>query len=227
MSKILNTVKLVAACVFAALSLASTDTLAYTSSCPDNGSGPLNGCSLPGVVDGSYPFFDTVVSVSYNEKKDGAFDIKTNALKGSVGNWLALGDTTSYLIEKPKYSLKATVDGGIATGKLNIGGKIDGQKFKVTADLDGQWNSSIDGTLWGFNTTNIVCSDLINSLTGGCTTDEVVYLNLLEAIGPETGFNKISTAGRALTSVPVPAAAWLFGSGLIGLAGIARRRWSA
>ncbi len=80
--------------------------------------------------------------------------------------------------------------------------------------------------LWGFNTTNIVCSDLINTLTGGCTTDEVVYLNLLEAIGPDTGFDRISTAGRALTSVPVPAAAWLFGSGLIGLAGMARR-WNA
>jgi hypothetical protein len=28
----------------------------------------------------------------------------------------------------------------------------------------------------------------------------------------------------ALSSVPVPAAAWLFGSGLVGIAGFARRR---
>jgi hypothetical protein len=31
-------------------------------------------------------------------------------------------------------------------------------------------------------------------------------------------------SGVAINSVPVPAAAWLFGSGLIGLAGAARRK---
>jgi hypothetical protein len=62
----------------------------------------------------------------------------------------------------------------------------------------GDWNASGDGNLWGFNTTNIVCSDLINTRTGGCTTANVVFLNLLEAIGPETGIDKISTAGLSL-----------------------------
>ena len=59
---------------------------------------------------------------------------------------------------------------------------------------------------------------------GGCTTNEVIYLNLLEAIGPDAGARKIKTAGIAVTSVPLPAAAWLFGSGLLGLIAMARRR---
>jgi uncharacterized membrane protein YdfJ with MMPL/SSD domain len=36
----------------------------------------------------------------------------------------------------------------------------------------------------------------------------------------------ISEAAFEVTAVPVPAAAWLFGSGLLGLAGIARKKTS-
>ena len=68
-------------------------------------------------------------------------------------------------------------------------------------------------------------------------------VDLLDALGlPAGGFtyvafsletsagNVISTdllaerAGRGLSEVPVPAAAWLFGSGLLGLMGVARRK---
>jgi hypothetical protein len=35
---------------------------------------------------------------------------------------------------------------------------------------------------------------------------------------------KYKTTGLAVTSVPVPATAWLFGSGLLGLVGVARRK---
>jgi len=37
----------------------------------------------------------------------------------------------------------------------------------------------------------------------------------------------VGTVGAATAAVPVPAAVWLFGSGLLGLAGVARRRKSA
>ncbi|MBI5042207.1 MAG: VPLPA-CTERM sorting domain-containing protein, partial [Gammaproteobacteria bacterium] len=36
--------------------------------------------------------------------------------------------------------------------------------------------------------------------------------------------DKINLSGSATSAVPVPAAAWLFASGLLGLVGVARRR---
>jgi hypothetical protein len=46
----------------------------------------------------------------------------------------------------------------------------------------------------------------------------------MAAGGPFGGFNAGFNANMAPAVVPVPAAAWLFGSGLLGLVGIARRR---
>jgi hypothetical protein len=41
--------------------------------------------------------------------------------------------------------------------------------------------------------------------------------------GPFIGYNA-NFDMTTLTVVPIPAAAWLFGSGLLGLVGVARRR---
>jgi hypothetical protein len=230
-----QTKSIAVACVMGVLALGSSSSFAYTTGCPDGGAYPLNGCALPGTAEGSFPYFDNVVAVTSKAKIDKnteevqSFAIKAKQYGGSVDNHLVVDSDTNYLIEKPKFNLKVNfLSETEVEGKLKISGKIDsdgdgkGEKFTVTADLEGPVDSSEDGTLWGFDTMNIVCSDLINTLTGGCTTNEVVYLNLLEAIGPEFGTN-ISTAGRALTSVPVPAAAWLFGSGLLGLIAVSRR----
>lgn len=45
--------------------------------------------------------------------------------------------------------------------------------------------------------------------------------------GPISGYNFSFNASLAPTVIPVPAAVWLFGSGLLGLLGIARRRVSS
>ena len=45
--------------------------------------------------------------------------------------------------------------------------------------------------------------------------------------GPFAGFNANFNANLAPVAVPVPAAAWLFGSGLMGLAAVARRKKKA
>jgi len=39
-----------------------------------------------------------------------------------------------------------------------------------------------------------------------------------------TGANVIEVDVQVVPAVPVPAAVWLFGSGLLGLVGVARRR---
>jgi hypothetical protein len=217
------------------LALGSTGSYAYTIDCPDGGAGPMNGCTLPDTTPGSYPYFNNVVAVKSKFKEDKSgfvknFTISAKQYKGSIDNNLVVSDTMSYLIEKPKYDLKVKfLSGTEVEGSVKVQGKIEpllggkAEKFSMTANLAGTFDVSNDDTLWAFDTSDIVCKGLENVLPGTCTNAEVVYLNLLEAIGPTVGSN-VSTAGRALTSVPLPAAAWLFGSGLMGLLVVSRRR---
>ena len=88
----------------------------------------------------------------------------------------------------------------------------------MTADLTSA-NLVDDPYLWGFNTTNIWCSP---ELLLECTNSESVYVALSNAFSGDFGRNFMSM-GIAVTTVPVPAAIWLFGSAL-GLLGWARRR---
>ena len=221
------------------LAAGSAPTLAYTMSCPDDAY-PSNGCTLPGVVDGSNPYFDTVVSVDYRGnklEKKGYFDIKARLLKKSAATLVSGGMVFSVM--KPKMKMKVRVDDEGSYGRLGLRGKIDGSNFKVSANLNpgggadkasrGAWASSGDSTLWGFNTYDIKCKGLEGIVA--CSESEVVFLNLLSAIGPDSpnAFEKLSTAGIAIpslgiASVPVPAAVWLFGSGMMGLIAVSRRR---
>lgn len=55
---------------------------------------------------------------------------------------------------------------------------------------------------------------------GGYTSGDISVAGAITGITLPEGYGYVS----ANTMVPVPAAAWLFGSGLIGLAGVARKR---
>jgi hypothetical protein len=219
---------LVYICLIGVITFGSASSFAISSGCPDTGAYPMNGCSLPGTVDGSFPYFYQNVSVKYKQKnKSDDFQVKAKFLKGSTNSALYVDPEDVLSITKTNFKFDAKVTGGVASGKIKIGGNIDDLGIKgtlMTADLEGAWDAN--GSLIGFNTMNIQCNDAINAYLGGsgCTTNEVIYLNLLDAIGPGAGAKKINTAGTAVTSVPLPAAAWLFGSGLLGLIGVTRRR---
>jgi hypothetical protein len=88
----------------------------------------------------------------------------------------------------------------------------------MAADLTSA-NFVDDPYLWGFNTSNIFCNP---ALLLECTDQESVYVALSTAFSGDFGRNFMSM-GIAITTVPVPAAIWLFGSAL-GLLGWARRR---
>ena len=47
----------------------------------------------------------------------------------------------------------------------------------------------------------------------------------LDAVNARLDTFNWSLAGDVVSAVPAPAALWLFGSGLIGIAGVARRKW--
>ena len=221
----------------------STSSYAFTVTCPtpNNPTAPLNGCDLPGTKPGSAPYFTNTITADSKTKfdKDGTvkkFDIKATQIKDAAATFV-LPDGTVFDIEKAKFKFKAKfIDETTVEGNLTISGMIDGEKFDVKADLAGPTDGITppygtgDGMLWGFDTTNIQCSDSITAIIqagggSGCTLSEVVYLNLLSSIGPDENHKhtKISSAGYAVTSVPVPAAVWLLGSGLLGLIGVARR----
>jgi hypothetical protein len=199
-------------------------TAVHAASCPDIGEFPLNGCELPGVGDGSFPYFDNNVIATYTQRNNNKFTVRAQGDNSLPYGFLEVAPDVDYLIDNPTFRLDAVVNHGVAKGAVRLGGTIDGERFTVRAKLAGPWATSDDGTLWGFDTTKIKCSKLIDDLTGGCTTDEVVYLALLDAIGPVTGSKRSSSEGNALTSVPLPASWWLMGCGLFGVTAISRRR---
>jgi hypothetical protein len=103
-------------------------------------------------------------------------------------------------------------------GMMSQVGITQPHTFLMSADLTSA-NLVDDPYLWGFNTSNIVCNaDLLLE----CTNSESVYVALSNAFSGDFGRNFMSM-GIAVTTVPVPAAVWLFGSAL-GLLGWARRR---
>jgi len=211
-------------CVIGISVLGSSAGFAVTT-CPDpSASGSMNGCSLPGTVAGSFPYFSQDVYVTLKNKKNGDFYLNAS-YDGGVSDFRvsnAIDDI--YNIDNTFFQFKAKSNKGDVTGSIRIMGKLDGmnaQQTLMTADLTGAWDSS--GQLIGFNTMNIQCGDAINAIAS-CTSAEVIYLNLLDSLDLGGSKGEYHTTGLAVTSVPVPAAAWLFGSGLIGLVGVSRRR---
>jgi hypothetical protein len=129
---------------------------------------------------------------------------------------------------KAIFKLTAFYDdsGNLVSGDMHIKGGIpslgiDKGTTLMTADIS-EWNLHDDPNLWAFGTTNIVCSPL---LLVTCTLNESVYISLLGNGGFDGNFSngRFLTPGFAVTTVPIPAAAWLFGSAL-GLLGWIRSR---
>ena len=64
----------------------------------------------------------------------------------------------------------------------------------------------------------------IDTINGDSTYMELWHINSVEDIGSYYQALDYLTIELQTSPVPVPAAAWLFGSGLIGLIGVARRK---
>ena len=81
------------------------------------------------------------------------------------------------------------------------------------------------GILFDWNTSSgIPVLNIMNADGSGVDIDGDGTLGTTMAAGPFAG-SPVGFAGQAqVSAVPVPAAVWLFGSGLMGLVGVARRR---
>jgi len=95
----------------------------------------------------------------------------------------------------------------------------------MTADMDSMyanWNST-PGNIQEFNV-----GGLATVTPTGATTWELSFTHT-QFDGPFLGFTSVvnmqtSVVNKQISQVPVHAAVWLFGSGLLGLIGIVRRK---
>jgi hypothetical protein len=103
--------------------------------------------------------------------------------------------------------------GEIVSNVINVG---ETNSLTTTASF---WSVKDNGQYtWFFNNTTM--DGMPTEITGlGCTIEDQIYGCDRSII--EYNYNAIPSA------VPIPAAAWLFGSALIGLLGIARRKTKA
>lgn len=184
----------------------------------------VNFAGISGIGAPSLPAFGTYINANFTKGSSSSVLKVTQASSDSI--FITPWSPYIYGIKNTSYSLTANFSssGVFTSGSVTINGKFNGSSTSttlLTANL-ATFAKSSDGHIWGFNTNNIVCSAAINTAAHGCTTSEVVYLGLSNA---EKSLTKSwSTKGVALTSVPVPAAAWLLGSGLVGLISFGRRR---
>jgi PEP-CTERM motif len=125
----------------------------------------------------------------------------------------------------------ANIDGAITTVNANIaaaGGttSVEGTSASgagvwdatATGATVANWYSNGPVTYPGTVTNELGASQTLYGVTGDGNTTTVGKLQVY-TLGTLT-----LNADGSLTSVPVPAALWLFGSGLLGLAGVGRRK---
>ncbi|MDH3527343.1 MAG: hypothetical protein OEN52_04965 [Gammaproteobacteria bacterium] len=207
---------------------------AHASDLEYNPDGTVVGYSLPGLRPAGGPNFENDVSVRWIQKGPGgkAGNIVIARTNRGDNMYLNMSPTESYMVTNPSYFLIANFNSQgdmIGRNSVTIRGSIDDSVFGqysgllMTADLAefAYGTNSFGEDLLGFNTENIFCPHF-----DFCTINESAYLNLglLGLDADMANWGSFVASGTAVTTIPVPAAVWLFGSGLLGLLGIARRR---
>lgn len=193
-----------------------------------NPDGTVVGFSLPGITPAGNPNFENTVKLKVKKKGQKGYKLKVR--KKGKDQFLNSSPLDSLQIKGGNYKLDAMFDpfGNFLEGTLKIKGKVDTPLGKakgtlMTATLTSfAYTSDLSSSLLGFNTSDIVCNSVIDDWLA-CTSNESVYIELDEG-GFAPTVKNFKSNGLSVATVPVPAAVWLFGSGLIALAGMTRRR---
>jgi len=143
-------------------------------------------------------------------------DIDTNDNDFSLnnGNWIVNGVANSSVIFRVESgaNLKSSNGNFLLQGGIGV--------HNVLFLIEG------DGTSIDFSNTNFFGYSFWDLSRGNNRANLSQSRGCGQIINDDVVFNNVSLSGCSfdVAAVPIPAAAWLFGSGLIGLVGIARRR---
>jgi len=164
-----------------------------------------------------------------------------NVHVGDPDDWLPAWDggltTISEAVEYPDYWGASHDIGQVAPGAGVISFQTDDSPLTAT----NTWFNGccgFNGFIYEFPTLNIISASLLSTNKPDVFSDSRIVLFSptligLDAGGLSWGYNTpggINAPDQLIvniefqTAVPIPAAVWLFGSGLLGLIGIARRR---
>ena len=111
-----------------------------------------------------------------------------------------------------------TIEGGIYEGIVVGAGQVGGHIL-----FDWGTSANIDVVnVWDVSGTTYTSTDVELAAPAGESLDGIPGLSMID--GPFGGYN---ANFNFTTAIPVPAAVWLFGSGLLGLVGVARRKKQA
>ena len=182
--------------------------------------------SLTGIPPQGFPAFFNDVRINLNTNSGKLLITNPGSVGGGRDFTYDMNGGGLHAGTKLKYTLNADFlsDGTLLGGNVAIEGAIaslgiaEGSVL-FTADITA-WNLTEDPFLWGFRTENLVCNPLLLTV---CTPAESIYVVLDSAFNGDFANGLFKTTGFAVTTVPVPAAAWLFGSAL-GLLGWMRVR---
>lgn len=109
----------------------------------------------------------------------------------------------------------------------NISGGFDAlaQVVAIAPAVGGTADYVLTGTDGGndFDWTQMMVSAVMPE---GTASTRIQLIHILEESTSNAGAIFLDNASLTVTAVPIPAAVWLFGSGLLGLVGVARRRKS-
>jgi len=133
---------------------------------------------------------------------------------------LTLGDESFNLFEIGGLSRGVEYDGVDVTGNLVLGGTLEVDLYDLG---EGVFSPEAGSTFDLFSAEDI--SGDFDYFDFDILADNLVWeLDLLTDVQGSTDILRLSVLSDAPSSVPVPAAVWLFGSALVGLIGVAKRR---
>ncbi len=169
------------------------------------------------IVLGDYRVQQKITSPVAMQGRQSFTGVTQTILQNGAATYNAGTHTLSYVFNN------TTSDGAGASVESHTGTSCTSQGSAFGSTVCSSFSTTPGALGWEGVNLSLVFSDDFSSYTGTLTATNKSGASLTAA----TTTYKFNLSGSVPTpppAVPVPAAAWLFGSGLLGLAGVARRR---